>query len=175
MNLLDNPLVWIWRFRHRCGYGVHSPFAFRFLTDVVYEHTPYYAYAELDAHLPWNSRMRRRKDLHLLFRLANWLQPTIIVTPADATIVQTYLQAGCKNADIQTEIPASGADMILIREPDDRAAHSVRAGGMLVLDNLQHHREWFAHLPATLTFDLYDVGVAIYDNQFNKQHYIVNF
>ena len=43
------------------------------------------------------------------------------------------------------------------------------------MDRLQSHREWFANLPATLTFDLYDVGVAIYDNRFQKQHFIVNF
>ncbi|MGN0233987.1 MAG: hypothetical protein ACI4B5_06170 [Bacteroidaceae bacterium] len=175
MNLIDNPVVWLWRIRHRCGYGVHSPFAFRFLTDVVYERTPYYAYAELDAHLPWHYRMRRRKGLHLLFRLANWLQPGISVLPTDAVYARSYLQAGCRNTNVQMEIPASGADMILIREPDERAAQGVRANGMLVFDNLQHHREWFANLPATLTFDLYDVGIAIYDGRFNKQHYIVSF
>ena len=49
MRLLGNPLVWLMRFRHRCGYGVHSPFAFNFLTGVVYERTPYYAYARLDS------------------------------------------------------------------------------------------------------------------------------
>ena len=32
------------RFRYRCGYGVHSPFAFSLITDVIYEKMPYYAY-----------------------------------------------------------------------------------------------------------------------------------
>ena len=57
MNMLDNPLVWLMRIRHRCGYGVHSPFAFRFLTDVVYERTPYYAYSTLDEALPLAQRL----------------------------------------------------------------------------------------------------------------------
>jgi len=28
--------VWLFRIRHRCGYGIHSPFAFRFVTTVIY-------------------------------------------------------------------------------------------------------------------------------------------
>ena len=65
--------------------------------------------------------------------------------------------------------------MFLLREPDDRAARAVRDGGILVLDGLRGHREWFRNLPAALTFDLYDVGVAIYESRLDKQHYIINF
>ena len=175
MNVIDNPLVWLLRFRHRCGYGVHSPFAFHFLTDVVYERTAYYAYATLDATLPLSLRLRRRKGLHLLLRLANWLQPRTVSLPADAPYARAYLMAGCAGAVVRMDVPATGADMILLREPDDEAARRVSDGGVLVLDGLQKHREWFRHLPATLTFDLYDVGVAIYEKRLGKQHYIINF
>ena len=41
---LKRPFIWIYRFRHRCGYGVHSPFAFNLITHVIYENTPYYKY-----------------------------------------------------------------------------------------------------------------------------------
>ena len=44
---LLHPFVWLLRFRHRRGYGVHSPFAFNFITDVVYQRLPYYKYCEL--------------------------------------------------------------------------------------------------------------------------------
>lgn len=43
------PLRWLLRFRHRRGYGIHSPFAFSFVTGVVYEQGTYYAYPELKA------------------------------------------------------------------------------------------------------------------------------
>ena len=165
MNMLDNPLVWLMRIRHRCGYGVHSPFAFSFLTDVVYERTPYYAYSTLDEALPLAHSMRRRKGLHLIFRVANWLQPAVAVLP----------QAGCRHALVLAHAPACGADLIVLREPDEQAAQMVRAGGVLILDNLQQHREWFRCLPATVTFDLYDLGVAIYEERLTKQHYIINF
>ena len=47
MNLLyylKRPFIRLSRFRYRCGYGVHSPFAFSLITDVIYEKMPYYAY-----------------------------------------------------------------------------------------------------------------------------------
>lgn len=175
MNMLDNPLVWLMRIRHRCGYGVHSPFAFRFLTDVVYERTPYYAYSTLDASLPLAYSMRRQKGLHLMFRIANWLQPAVAVVPQEVCHERRYLQAGCRHALVMAHAPACGADLIVLREPDEQAAQMVRAGGVLILDNLQQHREWFCRLPATVTFDLYDLGVAIYEERLTKQHYIINF
>ena len=46
---------------------------------------------------------------------------------------------------------------------------------VLVLDNLRRHRKWFAALPATVTFDLHDVGIAFFDSTKNKQQYKVNF
>ena len=46
---LKRPFIWLYRFRHRCGYGVHSPFAFNLITHVIYETTPYYKYWELAA------------------------------------------------------------------------------------------------------------------------------
>ena len=46
---------------------------------------------------------------------------------------------------------------------------------MLVVDNLRQHHAWFASLPAVLTFDLWDMGIAFFDSRYNKQHYIVNF
>ena len=48
---LKRPFIWLYRFRHRCGYGVHSPFAFNLITHVIYETTPYYKYRELAASL----------------------------------------------------------------------------------------------------------------------------
>jgi len=38
---------WISRWRHRRGYGVHSPWAFSWITQVIYNDMAYYAYANL--------------------------------------------------------------------------------------------------------------------------------
>ena len=60
------------KLRHRKGYGVHSPFAYSVITEVIEEKTPYYAYQRM-----WRTyRDNRRAPVSykvacLLFRLAN--------------------------------------------------------------------------------------------------------
>ena len=57
-NLFLRGWNWCCRFRHRCGYGVHSPSDFFLITFVVYERLAFYAYNLLHAkrkqveHLP---------------------------------------------------------------------------------------------------------------------------
>jgi len=175
MQKVTNPLVWLARFRHRCGYGVHSPFAFRFITDVIYERSPYYAYRELDKALPISMRLRQRKGLHLLLRLANHLQPKTIVLPRNGWWEKRYLLSGCRSANIQCGWPVGEVSMCLLYEPDDEALQHMGEHSVLLLDNLNRHREWFQGLPSVVSFDLYDLGIAFFDKQYNKQYYIVNF
>ena len=83
MNLLlsiKRPFIWLSRFRYRCGYGVHSPFAFSLITDVIYEYTPYYAYHALQEEQRKKVRecgwsKSRGKINRFLFRLVNKVQP----------------------------------------------------------------------------------------------------
>lgn len=75
--------VWLTRICHRCGYGVHSPFAFDYITRVIYEKWPYYAYEELEKELTQTARLRGTawkravplKVRRLLFRMVNRAQP----------------------------------------------------------------------------------------------------
>ena len=71
-RLLPRILRWFRRFRQRRGYGVHSPFAFEWITDVVYlQKAQYYAYAPLaEQHEAWQGVLSV-KDARLLFRIAN--------------------------------------------------------------------------------------------------------
>ena len=79
MNLLyylKRPFIRLSRFRYRCGYGVHSPFAFSLITDVIYEKMPYYAYDLLKVEQKkrittqrWEKGIPRIN--RLLFRLVN--------------------------------------------------------------------------------------------------------
>ncbi|GAE22340.1 hypothetical protein JCM10003_1921 [Bacteroides pyogenes JCM 10003] len=94
---LKRPFIWLSRFRHRCGYGVHSPFAFGLITDVVYERRPYYAYANLES----EEKERRRKEgrikghvkvNRLLFRLVNRIQPGTIVEVGPLSVASLYMQ-----------------------------------------------------------------------------------
>lgn len=71
----------------RKGYGVHSPFVFDLITNVLEERYGYYAYAELktarlmlqDAAKMKNAGLSQR-ECEWLFRLANRFKPSRIVT-----------------------------------------------------------------------------------------------
>ncbi len=80
--------IWIWlrRFRHRRGYGVHSPFAFNFITYVINNKTSYYAYEELAAlnkvyrkNSTKDPRLAAAKKDKFLFRLVNYAQPANLI------------------------------------------------------------------------------------------------
>lgn len=64
------------RFRRSHGFGVHSPFAFRFITRVLRERAAYYDYALLPGLCPSLPRSKAR----LLLRVVNFLQPATVWT-----------------------------------------------------------------------------------------------
>lgn len=103
---LKRPFVWLRRFRHRRGYGVHSPFAFNLITGVIYERTPYYKYKELAAeekrsplrrHPHWSEEPERVK--RLLFRLVNHAQPATLVDAGTPAASALYLKAAKTGMD----------------------------------------------------------------------------
>lgn len=96
-----HPWVWLRRFRHRRGYGVHSPFAFSFLTFVVYEKAAYYKYKELDEAQRQQTSLKgyewayaeTRKFKRLLFRVVNWAQPQQILDVGKESAAELFLRA----------------------------------------------------------------------------------
>ena len=103
---LKRPFIWLYRFRHRCGYGVHSPFAFNLITHVIYESTAYYKYEELakaqkQLELEKDRRWKyeSKKVKRLLFRLVNYTQPETIVDAGTLAASALYLKAGKEGAD----------------------------------------------------------------------------
>lgn len=115
---LKRPFIWLLRFRHRCGYGVHSPFAFNLITHVIYEKTPYYKYKDLaeeekrlapEKGKHWQSESRKVK--RLLFRLVNDAQPETIVDAGTPAASSLYLKAGKTGADY---LAASGLSELFL-------------------------------------------------------------
>jgi len=92
--------------RHSHGFGLQSPFAYNLEREVINQGIPYYAYKSLSD----NRKAFSQQDLvnsgridTLLFRLANYMQPAVVMTPhiGWALSVQ-YLKAGCEKAKIVT-------------------------------------------------------------------------
>lgn len=92
-------LNWCKRFRKRCGYGVHSPADFFFITFVIYESLPFYSYSPLHhlrrlvSHLPGH----REKVDKLFFRLVNYLHPQIIMEFGTGSGMTTRYMAEAKS------------------------------------------------------------------------------
>ncbi len=195
MSSLRRCLNWLCRFRHRCGYGIHSPFAFNFVTGVVYEKGEYYAYDRLQklhaqngSPLSSSKAALRRKDLRLLFRLANFQRPArawLFGASADSAFLP-WLKAGSVHTHWHTDACAASSAVNLIvadgnwPQAADRLLQSLAEGGMLVVFNIWQSRErrqaWqriLSHPHSTVAFDLRDFGIVFRRPDLNRQHYKV--
>ena len=117
-RLLPRILRWFRRFRQRRGYGVHSPFAFEWITHVVYlQKAQYYAYAPLaEQHEAWQGVLSV-KDARLLFRIANHqrAQRMLVVGQGIEREIH-YLQAARPSAQIVHLPDASSVEKALSSE-----------------------------------------------------------
>ena len=103
-NLFLRGWNWCRRFRHRCGYGVHSPSDFFLITFVVYERLPFYAYSLLHAKRKDVARLShyREKVDRLLFRLVNYLQPTAMLEVGTGSGLSARYMAEAKHVPLCT-------------------------------------------------------------------------
>lgn len=179
MMLFQSPIVWLLRVRKRKGYGVHSPFAFAFVTDVLYNNEQYYAYEKMDSGLRWWHKGRLRRVQRLLFRLANYRQPVTLYSDWIRNKMQEALKYGANVLEMRNVADGIMADMIVAEAGNCHAMQHVGHGTMAVFMDIHKHRSFWKKVREddriTVTFDLYDVGIAFARNDLNKQHYIINW
>lgn len=92
------------RYKRGKGFGIHSPFAFRFVLKVLRERNPYYAYAHLDAlrslviartrHHLRHPRIISIKNAKIIFRVTNYFNP--------GTVLQIGTSYGISSASIMS-------------------------------------------------------------------------
>lgn len=207
MNLLlslKRPFIWLSRFRYRCGYGVHSPFAFSLITDVIYEKRPYYAYQSLQEE---QKKMMKehgwkkgsRKINCFLFRLVNRMQPATIVEVGCPSATSLYLQSAKPSADylfaadlselfLDAGVPVDFLYLNDYRHPElieetfRICVSRTTPGSVFVVYGICYSKAMktlWKRLQTdervSITFDLYDVGLLFFDKTKIKQDYKVNF
>lgn len=169
---LKAAVVWLRRIGHCRGFGIQSPSDYWLVRYVINEHWPYYQYATLGRDDDWLTRKLGR----LLFRIANWRQPSVI----ESSAYREYLQAGCRKA-VWGE---SSELMVLPLEGDWRSRLSyiyskVSSDSVLIVTGLTKARDRWREIVtderAVLTFDLYYCGIVLFDKKRDKKNYIVNF
>ncbi len=196
--------IWLSRFRHRCGHGVHSPFAFHFITRVIYEKEAYYAYLEIPAllekrireeGLTWEQEPERIN--RLLFRIVNYACPEVIADMGPPSSAGSYMQAARRQAryipvaDVRAcALAAETVDMFYLHTGSvsdteiafRRCLSLTTPRSLMVVRNIHRNQamkflweQMKAEDKVGVTFDLYEVGVLFFDRSLVKQHYIVNF
>lgn len=103
-NWLIRGWNWCRRFRHRCGYGVHSPSDFFLITFVVYERMAFYAYRSLHEKRKTVQALPhyREKVDKFLFRLTNYWQPASILEIGTGSGLSTLYMAEAKHVPVYT-------------------------------------------------------------------------
>lgn len=195
--LILPPWIWLFRLRKRRGYGVHSPYAFDFITGVIYERGEYYAYEKLDRLLPWYAHtprnlpwpfrtccLRPQRILHLLFRLANFSEARHALFIGKKALAYEYMKTALPHAQWHREVSeAEKCELIYVGEVNESTSqentfHFTRPR-LVIIDHLHRNYPIFSALKTdvhtTLTFDLYDLGIVMQGLSLNRMDYIVNF
>ncbi len=190
---------WVRRFRHRRGYGIHSPFAFNLVTRVVYEEGEFYAYAPLS-----EQRKRRggvaEKDDRLMLRLINDHRPrTCLVVGSGCGLTLRYLENGCSScrfvwlksfseeAFARAVAQLGHLDMLYADAENWTAAFAaalphatdrtllVAQGIRCTRADREAWRSICAAEAVTVSFDLHRLGLAYCDKNLNRQSYVINY
>ena len=146
--------IWLKRFRHRKGYGVHSPFAFDFITRVIYGKVTPEERKRLQADVKFCKEARRVREL--VYRLK---KESTFFGYANYPHNPLYINK------VYDEVAASMSPKAIfvingiyknneMKETWQRLIHDERSG---------------------ITFDLYELGIILFDKKITKQDYIVNF
>lgn len=182
MYWFEKWIIWIHRWRHCRGFGVQSPSDYSFIRYVINEHYPYYAYAELMDRLGDIGKLKRKKA-ELLFRIANWIQSPSIALLIKDDNYHIYMHEGCRSSIIRNQYDGDKYVIVSSFDKDECLflMNNMRDGCLLVIDDLNNWRArqlWkkiVAYERATITFDLYYLGIVMVVDKRYKINYKVNF
>lgn len=200
--------IWNWcrRFRHRCGYGVHSPSDFFLITSVIYENLPYYAYEKLKASCSSKRLPHYREKVNrLLFRLVNHYRPDTLLEIGEGNGEAIRYMKAARSSMHSVTIEGTEREKTLqqLKQELKRMGHVdfvhightpyyedvfelvypyLDTNSCVVVGNIYASKEqeqWWKRMTGDervrITFDLYDIGLLLFDVKRYKQNFIVNF
>lgn len=183
-------LVWLKRI-HKCrGFGIQSPFVYRFVTRIVNDHRNYPEYKQLTTDGK-PADIIQRKLLKLLFRIARLYKPHTIYlkTGNDPWFRTAMAAAGCHTASdsTATEIPCAYdlavvnpelANMATLTALIDKAQPSSIVCVLHIGRNKRNKAIWhtlYNNKNTCISLDLHWCGLLFFDKSKSKEHFIVNF
>lgn len=196
MSQIGSLLVWLRRSRHSRGFGVQSPWAYRFIRYVVNEHYPYYAYDDL-SRLYEGYPKQIQKLCRLYFRIANFWQAEQALDYSAASetdiirLYGTFMKRGCKKLEVVPVRHAADFSSLRLmrlsvegnyRQVFEKAVSLANASTMIIVEQIKRDKEsrtfWKSIVddPRCIsTFDLYYCGIIFFDKKRYKENYVVNF
>lgn len=133
------------------GFGIQSPWAYSFVTEVIGERLPYYAYEEIDRRYKTRKQRKRQRLYHRICNHAYGHRVYITdIRHSDETLLQLCRMAKEKGVVIIENI---------YRDSESKKRwESIRDNELV-----------------GITFDLYDFAICFLDRKIHKQHYKLNF
>ena len=195
MNILGRLFIYIRRINHCKGFGVQSPFAYKFITDVINEHYSYYSYKDLDSLYPQLDVMNR-KLCRLYFRISNFCQADYFVDSSpDQIVYSDYIRYGCRKMEMvrMTELlnkseKTDNTYIVRLSATGDCKSWSwtlldhLSENSVIIVQDIHQNKDSKAFWrqlqncdQVGITFDLYYAGIIFLDVKRYKQNYIVNF
>ncbi len=167
------------------GFGVQSPSAYRFLTEVLKAKNPSVPFPYMEG---GDGPVRLAGAC---FRIAFDMKPGTCLNKTHSHLVRLYLSAACPNCRMAAENDEKkikSADMIVAdarslcsdTEETDKLLSMVPQKGCLVVDRINRNndcRKWWNRVVADTrtvqTFDLYDIGVVFFNKGRSKENFEV--
>lgn len=175
----------MFRFFHRYGFGIQSPWAYSLVRDVFYEPLGYYAYDTLRKKYPQQTKHQRRQN-EQLFRIFNHFKPETVMTLGTISTISTqYIKAAYKPirfiSEAETNLPFR---MLLVGKEADpsmtmkfiNANESTDNDSMIIIEGINKENKtlWqqiLASETISVSFDMKPRGMAFTDRKRVKQDY----
>ena len=174
-GLIEGMFVFLKRLRHCAGFGVQSPTDYAFVREVIYERWPYAQYAELEAKFYGTSSFLLKLS-QLLLRVSNYAQASRIgIIGPLPPVMEAHLKAGCRKSEIVMvkgqKSKAKGQEA----ETLDLSPSSLDIFPFLIATELND--DWKAYISQEhiISFDLYYLGIAFYDEKRYREEHVINF
>lgn len=170
------------RFRHKRGYGVHSPFMFNLILNVIRDKGKQFEYPETTEQ-KFGLKHRKRKLFRLLFRLACYLKSrNILCLGGQAETLVSYLSYLPQETVIQNGTQVClDADFVYIgREAGELGMDLIRSGinkkRCIVISDIYKHRTnarlWrIGKKEAKVSVDMMRYGILFFDEKLQKGNY----
>ena len=159
--------VFLKRIRHCAGFGVQSPTDYAFVREVIYERWPYALYAELEAHYSGTDKFLLKLS-QLLLRVSNYAQASRIgIIGPLPPVMEAHLKAGCKKSEIISTVNCP--------LPTFNFQFSTFKFPLVIATDLNDQWREYISQEHIISYDLYYLGIAFYDEKRYREEHIINF